>query len=143
VNFPQRTTEAQNRLAFRFAVKACLEDFYREPAAESIVSAWWGRISKTSAFKSGYFMHSEPISTAARLIDKTVVELSAEDEVAYEQLKEDAFRRAIRTNDKESAKGATEVDRDWGSRLKTEPRTPPQRAVASPRPKRALVAKQA
>jgi len=141
MNFPERTTEAQNRLAFRFAVKACLEEFYREPAAESIVSAWWGRISGTSAFKSGYFMHSEPIDTAARLIDKDSVELSADQEVAYDQLVADAFRLAIRMSGKEASKAAVEVAR--GNALKGKLRTVPPIAVASPRPRRAVVAKQA
>lgn len=141
MNFPQRTTEAQNRLAFRFAVKACLEEFYREPAAESIVSAWWSRISKTSAFKSGYFMHSEPIDTAARLIDKEAVELSADQEAAYDRLVADAFRLAIRMSGKEGSKAAIDVGR--GSGLQGKLRTVSPIAVASPRPKRAVVAKQA
>ena len=141
MNFPQRTTEAQNRLAFRFAVKACLEEFYREPAAESIVSAWGSRISKTSAFKSGYFMHSEPIDTAARLIDKEAVELSADQEAAYDRLVADAFRLAILMSGKEGSKAVTDVGR--GSGLKGKLGTVSPIAVASPRPKRVVVAKQA
>jgi len=141
MNFPERTTEAQNRMAFRFAVRACLEVFYREPAAESIVSAWWGRISETSAFKSGYFMHSEPIDTAARLIDKEAVELSAEQELTYDQLVADAFRLAIRMSGKEASKIASEVPRGGG--LKGNLRTVSPIAGASPKPKQAVVAKQA
>lgn len=141
MNFPQRTTEAQNRLAFRLAEQACLLEFYREPAAESIVSDWWERISKSSAFQSGYFLHSEPIDTAARLLDKEFVELSAEQAVAYDQIVADAFRLAIRISGQETSVAATEIGRGSGLRVKL--RTVPPIAVAGPRPKRAVVAKQA
>jgi len=143
MNYPERTTEAQNRLAFRFAVRACLEEFYREPAAESIVSAWWGRISKTSAFKSGYFMHSEPIDTAARLIDKEAFELNADQEAAYDQIVADAFRLAIQTSGKGASRTATEVGRERGSGPRGKLWTASPMAVVGPRPKRAAVAKQA
>jgi hypothetical protein len=86
-------------------------------------------------------MHSEPIDTAARLIDKDSVELSADQEVAYDQLVADAFRLAIRMSGKEASKAAVEVAQ--GSALKGKLRTVPSIAVASPRPKRAAVAKQA
>ena len=93
---PARVKNAQERLAYRLAVRTCLEVYYGQPIAESHanVDAWWGRISKTSAFKSGYFMHSEPISTAGRIAGKPVVELNERDYKAYEKLIDECWKLA-------------------------------------------------
>lgn len=130
--------EARERLAYRLAVRACLEVYYGQSVAESHANAeaWWGRISTTSAFKSGFFMHSEPIGTAGRIAKKPHVELSEQDGEAYEKLLEDCRIRA-----KKDSMATVEVGR--GGDLKGKLRTVPSRAVASPRPKRAVVAKQA
>jgi hypothetical protein len=135
---PAKVREAEDRLAFRLAVRACLEVYYGQSVAESHANsdAWWGRISTTSAFKSGFFMHSEPISTAARIAKRPYVELSEQDGEAYEKLLEECWIRA-----KEDSMTTVEVGR--GGDLKGKLRTVPSRAVASPRPKRAVVAKQA
>ena len=135
---PAKVREAEDRLAFRLAVRACLEVYYGQSVAESHANAdaWWGRISTTSAFKSGFFMHSEPISTAARIAKRPYVELSEQDGEAYEKLLEECWIRA-----KEDSMPTVEVGR--GGDLKGKLRTVPSRAVASPRPKRAVVAKQA
>ncbi len=141
----QRTTESQNRMAFRFAVQACLEKFYREPAAESIVSDWWDRIEKTSAFKSGLFMHSEPIDTAARLIDKTSVELSLEDDHQYEQIKSDAFRLALKRDKevKQGSRGIFELGEGRSSGFKTRLRTAAPAKSSGLKQQRVAVAKKA
>ena len=93
---PARIKNAQERLAYRLAVRGCLEVHYGQSVAESHANAeaWWGRISKTSAFKSGYFMHSEPISTAGRIAGKPVVELNERDYKAYEKLIDECWKLA-------------------------------------------------
>ncbi len=88
MTFPTQMTEAQKRMAYRAAVQASLEEFYGKPAPESraLVTAWWNRLSETSAFTSGFFMHSEPINTAARIAHKEVVEINADNEAVYDRL---------------------------------------------------------
>jgi len=113
MRIPARLREAQERLAYRLAVRACLEVYYGQSVAESHANAdaWWGRISTTSAFKSGYFMHSEPISTAARIVHKPFVELGEREYQAYEKLVEDCWKVA------RDAGGATESVRETSSAL--------------------------
>jgi len=62
-------TMQQERLAYRRAVILCLERFFDKTPADSqeIVSAWWDRMGKDDVFRSGFFMHDEPINTAADL----------------------------------------------------------------------------
>jgi hypothetical protein len=59
----------QERLAYRRAVQRSLEVFFEKSASEAaqIVDAWWVRMECDSIFKTGFFMHYEPINTAADL----------------------------------------------------------------------------
>ena len=94
MTFPSRMTESQKRLAFRAAVQASLEQFYDQPAPASrmLLSAWWMRISTTSAFKSGRLMQDEPINTAAKIVHRDAVEINAKTKTVYAQLLQDAIR---------------------------------------------------
>jgi hypothetical protein len=64
-----KMTIHQERLAYARAVTLCLERFFDKSAAESheIVTAWWDRMGTGEVFRSGIFMHDEPINTAADL----------------------------------------------------------------------------
>ena len=66
MTFSARLTESQKKRAYREAGQASLIEFYgvAEPTSRNLVKAWWKRISDTSAFKSGLFMHAEPINTS-------------------------------------------------------------------------------
>ena len=94
MTFPSRMTESQKRLAFRAAVQASLEQFYDQPAPASrmLLSAWWMRISTTSAFKSGRLMQDEPINTAAKIVHRDAVEINPKTKTVYAQLLQDAIR---------------------------------------------------
>ncbi len=96
MRIPAKVKEAQMRMAFRLAVRTCLEVYYGQSVTESHANtdAWWGRLSKSSAFKSGYFMHSEPISTAGEIADKPIVALSERNGQAYEKLLEECWKAA-------------------------------------------------
>lgn len=135
---PARVKEAQERLAYRLAVRACLEVYYGQSVAESHANAeaWWERLSKSSAFKSGFFMHAEPINTAGEIADQPIVALNERNGEAYEKLLEECWMSA-----KAGAMAAVEVGRD--GKLKGKLRTVSPIVVARPRPKRAVVAKQA
>ena len=96
-----RTSESREKAAYKAAVRACLEVFYAKsvPQAESLVEDWWERLAMTSAFKSGIFLHSEPINTAGRIAGREIVEINADNEDAYEQLLKASARAARRTKD--------------------------------------------
>jgi 7-keto-8-aminopelargonate synthetase-like enzyme len=94
MTFPSRMTESQKRLAFRAAVQASLERFYGQHAPESrmLLSAWWMRISTSSAFKSGLLMQDEPIDTAAKIVHRDAVKINAKTETVYAQLLQNAIQ---------------------------------------------------
>jgi len=102
---PARVKDAQMRLAYRLSVQACLEVYYGQPAADARANAdaWWERLSKTSAFRSGYFMHPDPINTAGEIADKQIVELNERNYKAYEQLMEEIWNLAHNANRMEEA----------------------------------------
>ena len=93
---PARVKEAQERLAYRLAVRACLEIFDGQSIAESQANAdaWWERLSKSSAFKSGFFMHPEPINTAGEIADSPIIELNERNAGAYARLLDDCWKHA-------------------------------------------------
>jgi hypothetical protein len=78
-------TKSQKRRAYREAVRLSLMRSYgaSEQASRELVKAWWRRISETSAFKSGLFMHSQPMNTAAGLVQKEVVPITSDVGQAY------------------------------------------------------------
>lgn len=92
-----RMTKPQKRRAYREAVQASLIEFYQTPETESkrLVSTWWKRLSDTSAFKSGLFMHSEPINTAADLIDAEVIPITSEIRERYRRILSDSLNRVL------------------------------------------------
>lgn len=95
--FPPKMSQTQKRMAYRAAVQASLEKFYlqRSPVSHKLVDEWWQRISKTSAFASGLFMHPEPINTAARIAGKDVIEIDASNEATYNQLLHKSLLRTL------------------------------------------------
>ena len=88
MTFSGQLTESQRKRAYRAAVEASLIEFYgvAGPTSRNLVKAWWKRLSDTSAFKSGLFMHAEPMNTAADLIQEEVRPISADIRAAYERV---------------------------------------------------------
>jgi len=93
----RKATTSQKKQAYRNAVEQALIEFYGKSAAvaERLVTGWWNRISSTSAFKTGLFMHPEAINTAADLAEEEVIRISPENEDAYHRLLADARDRAL------------------------------------------------
>jgi hypothetical protein len=91
-------TKPQKRRAYREAVQASLIEFYQTPETESkrLVTAWWKRLSDTSGFKSGLFMHAEPINAAADLIDVEVIPITSEIRERYRRILRDSRSRVLR-----------------------------------------------
>ena len=60
---------AQARPAYRRAVQLCLESFFGKSRqqAQSLVESWWEELKKDPIYKSGIFLHDEPLNTAADL----------------------------------------------------------------------------
>jgi hypothetical protein len=60
--------------------------FYQtpEPDSKKLVKGWWKRLSSTDSFKTGLFMHNEPMNTAADLAQKDVVPITDEVRNAYQ-----------------------------------------------------------
>lgn len=97
-------------MAYRAAVQACLQSFYGKTAAqaESLARDWWERLSRTSAFESGIFLHAEPINTAGRIAGKEIVEITGENEAAYDRLLKESTRTTrTRTPKRASARSST------------------------------------
>jgi hypothetical protein len=81
-------TWPQERAAYRRTVAAVLVSLFEKDnkSADKMVHAWWERLSKTSAYRSGIFMHAEPLHTAADLMDIEKVRLTEDQRVRYVQL---------------------------------------------------------
>jgi hypothetical protein len=136
-----RTSESREKTAYKAAVRACLEAFYaKSPTqAESLVDDWWARLSATSAFQSGIFLHSEPINTAGRIAGKEIIEINANNEDAYEQLLKASARAARRAKDtrvsarkpaiRSMSKGSTRVAALSSTQAKS--KAAPQKRLAS------------
>jgi len=62
-------TLREERLAYRRAVRATLVAFFDKNASEAtfLVDSWWKRMADGAAFRTGLFMHYEPVNTAAAL----------------------------------------------------------------------------
>jgi hypothetical protein len=62
-------TLREERLAYRRAVQRILVVFFEKSPSEatSLVDSWWKRMGTGQAFRTGLFMHHEPINTAASL----------------------------------------------------------------------------
>ncbi len=88
MSLPNRITSAQERRIYREAVQGSLETFYgkSETEARKLVRNWWGRLKATGAFRSGLFLHAEPINTAAGIADAEAVSLTAKNRSAYHQI---------------------------------------------------------
>jgi len=131
--------ERENRLQGRRPT--CLEAFYaKSPTqAESLVDDGWARLSATSAFQSGIFLHSEPINTAGRIAGKEIIEINANNEDAYEQLLKASARAARRAKDtrvsarkpaiRSMSKGSTRVAALSSTQAKS--KAAPQKRLAS------------
>lgn len=93
----KRMTKLQQREAYREAVRFTLVGFYDTPApvAEKKVSEWWARLSTTGAFRSGLFMHSEPMNTAGILADKQVIDITPEVWPKYARLLDESREIAL------------------------------------------------
>jgi hypothetical protein len=64
-----KLTLQQERLAYRRAVRLSLSAFFHKTPSEAqaLVRSWWQRMGNGAAFKTGLFMHDEPLKTAAAL----------------------------------------------------------------------------
>ncbi len=62
-------TLKQERLAYRRAVQAILVVIFEKGPSEAalLVDSWWKRMETSEAFRTGLFMHHEPMNTAASL----------------------------------------------------------------------------
>jgi hypothetical protein len=67
---PRKLTLQQERLAYRRAVRNILCAFFNKSPeeADALVGAWWERMGEGQAYKTGFFMHDEPVNTAADLL---------------------------------------------------------------------------
>ncbi len=85
-------TPAQVQSAYKFAVKASLIRFYArtEADADALVRAWWDRILSLPPGQEDLYLHDEAITTAADLAGAPEVPVTAENQVAYEAICEEA-----------------------------------------------------
>jgi len=86
-------TLSQERAAYRRTVELVLTDFLQtDPkVAAGLVKDWWQRLSQTSAYKSGIFLHAEPLNTAADLAGVRPVRLESRERERYLELVEKAM----------------------------------------------------
>jgi hypothetical protein len=88
MTFPNRLTDAQERKFYREAVRASLVAFYGKSELDSkrLVRDWWKRLSATSGFRTGLFLHSEPMNTAAGIARVGVVPITSKNRDSYHRI---------------------------------------------------------
>jgi hypothetical protein len=64
-----KLTLQQERIAYRRAVLLSLEAFFGKSPREALalVDAWWERMGRGEVYRTGLFLHDEPINAAADL----------------------------------------------------------------------------
>ena len=84
--------------AFKLAVVQTMTHVFGTPAsrAEAITGDWWSRLAATKAMKSGIFLHSEPIKTAAALLERASPKLDDDRRVQYAQILGRSLETALR-----------------------------------------------
>jgi len=84
--------------AYKLAVSSTLSHVFElAPArAQDITEDWWNRLSKTSAMKSGIFLHSEPIKTAALLLGRERPALEGEARTSYRAILRESLEMAVK-----------------------------------------------
>jgi hypothetical protein len=81
-------TKAQKRKFYREAVRETLVAIYgrSESDSRSLVAAWWKRATESGALQSEIFFHAEPLHVAADISHSRSIEITAQNEKAYENV---------------------------------------------------------
>ena len=84
--------------AYKLAVAQTMTQVFGTPAAlaEAITADWWSRLAATKAMKSAIFLHSEPIKTAAALLERASPKLDDDRRVQYAQILRRSLETALR-----------------------------------------------
>lgn len=92
-------TRTQEQRSYRNAVQASLEAFYGRSKAEAacLVDHWWKRLKKAGGTRSGLFLHSEPLNTAAGIADMHEVVMTPKNRETYHRILDES-RDATKTS---------------------------------------------
>jgi hypothetical protein len=84
----KKTPRSVLESAYQKAVRAILIEIFRvdTAVAEEMVSVWWVSLSKTSAVKSGIFLHADPIQTASELCGSEERDLTEDEQIIYRRI---------------------------------------------------------
>jgi hypothetical protein len=84
--------------AYLLALQSLMVELFHvdEKTADKSVSDWWGHIAISSAMKSGSFLHTDPLQTAAELRGVKERDLSAGEEVIYRRILQESLEEARR-----------------------------------------------
>jgi hypothetical protein len=84
----RKLTLQQERLAYRRAVRLVLSAFFDKTPEEAatLVDRWWQRMGKGPVYRTGLFMHDEPLNTAADLAHSAKTPARHELSGAYEAI---------------------------------------------------------
>lgn len=90
-------TRAQERRFYRYAVQACLEQFYEKskPEATRLVRAWWKRLSEYGVLNSDLFLHAEAMNSAGEIAEMSVIPITSRNREAYHRLLEESRDRVL------------------------------------------------
>jgi hypothetical protein len=90
----KKLTIEQHKAAYRYRVERCVVQFFNvdEERATNLVSEWWARLAKhRRLFRSGLFMHDEPINTAAALLQVKSRRMTKADDLVYEKIVDESL----------------------------------------------------
>jgi len=90
-------SEQQVQDAYKLAVRSSLMTFYGKSDAEAelLVKAWWVRISSSSDFASGMYLHTEALGTATDLAKVKEIRVTDLVRKKYLHILEESNRSAL------------------------------------------------
>ncbi|HEY5330116.1 MAG TPA: hypothetical protein VIJ79_09550 [Acidobacteriaceae bacterium] len=104
-------TPVQLQNAYRLAVQSSLVIFYKksDDEAKSLVDSWWLRASSSDDIRSGMYLHSEAIATAADIAHVKEMPVTEEIQQRYYRILHDSTLAAL-TQKRRPAKNSKRVE---------------------------------